>query len=74
MAASVAISSMQKSVSDGRSGSLQDLVFERYPFGVIFLEPFFRGVDIRKHFDMVGVADLFACIHVNEDGFHLTIL
>jgi hypothetical protein len=57
----------------GRSGSLQDLVFERYPFGVIFLEPFFRGVDIRKHFDMVGVADLFACIHVNEDGFHLTI-
>jgi hypothetical protein len=43
------------------------------PFGVIFLEPRFRGVDIREHLDVVGVADLLARIHVNEHG-HLTIL
>jgi hypothetical protein len=42
--------------------------------GVIFLEPFSRGVDIRKHLDMVAVADLFAGIDVNEHGFHWSLL
>ena len=39
-------------------------MFERHAFGVIFLKPFFGGVDIREHLDMVGVADLFAGIEV----------
>jgi hypothetical protein len=33
----------------------------------------FRCVDIRKHLDVVGVADLLARIYVNEHG-HPTIL
>jgi hypothetical protein len=41
--------------------------------GSFFLEPFFCGVVIPEHLDMVGVADLLACIHVNEHS-HLTIL
>src|SRR6202011_5617858 len=56
-----------------RPGSIQDLIFERGPFGVIFLEPFFRGVDVRERLDMFGVADLFACIHVNEHGSHWSL-
>jgi hypothetical protein len=41
--------------------SLQDLILECHAFGIIFLEPSFRGVDIYKHFEMLGVADRFAC-------------
>jgi len=33
----------------------------------------FRGIHIREHLDTIGVADLLACIHVNEHS-HLTIL
>jgi hypothetical protein len=35
--------------SGDRCGSLQNLIFERHPFGVVLLEPFSRGVDIREH-------------------------
>jgi hypothetical protein len=38
--------------------SLQNLIFERHPIGVVFLEPLFGGVDIREHLEMIGVADL----------------
>src|SRR5713226_7000966 len=54
--------------------SLQNLIFECLAFGVVFLEPGFRGVDICKHLEMLGIADLFACIHVNEDACHWTLL
>jgi hypothetical protein len=33
----------------------------------------FSGVDICKHLDVLDVADLLACIHINERG-HVTIL
>jgi hypothetical protein len=43
-----------------RSGSLENLIFERHPFGVALLEPVFRCVDIREHLDVVGIADVLA--------------
>jgi hypothetical protein len=54
-------------------GSLLHFVFEGDALQVVFLEPCFRGIEVCKHFDMIGIADLLACIHVNEDG-RLTIL
>jgi hypothetical protein len=49
------------------------LVFEGYAFGVVFLEPGFRGVGIRENLDMLGVANLLACVDVDKDG-HRTFL
>jgi hypothetical protein len=51
----------------GRSGSLQDLIFECHAFRVIFLKPCFRGVRICKDLQVVGIADPFACVDVDED-------
>jgi hypothetical protein len=50
------------------AGSLNDLIFERDALGIIFLELFFRGVNIRKNLHVVGVANLFGCINVDKDG------
>jgi hypothetical protein len=51
----------------GRCGSLQDLIFECHAFGVIFFKPFFRGVYICEHLEMIGIADLFARVDVDQD-------
>jgi hypothetical protein len=37
--------------------SLQDFTFECHAFGVIFLEPCFRGVDVCEHLEMLRVTD-----------------
>jgi hypothetical protein len=52
-----------------RCNSLQDLILESEsnPFGVIFLEPCFSGIDIGKYPKMVGIADLLARVCVDED-------
>ncbi len=47
--------------------SLRDLIFECRAFGVIFLEPYFRGVGVCKHLEMIGVTDLLARVDVDED-------
>ena len=40
--------------------SLRDLIFECRAFGVIFLEPYFRGVGVCEHLEMIGITDLLA--------------
>jgi hypothetical protein len=47
--------------------SLHDLIFECHTFGVIFLEPCFRGVDACKDLEMIGVTDLLVRVDVDED-------
>jgi hypothetical protein len=39
-----------------------------------FFEPFFGGVDICKDLEMVGTANPFAHVHVDEYGCHRVIL
>ncbi len=48
--------------------SLRDLIFECRAFGVIFLEPYFRGVGVCKHLEIIGVTDLLARVDVDEDS------
>src|ERR1700730_4952469 len=45
----------------------RDLIFESDAFGVIFLEPCFRGVGVREDLEMLGVTDLLARVDVDED-------
>jgi Phage integrase, N-terminal SAM-like domain len=51
----------------GRCGSLQNLIFECNAFGIVFFEPCFRRVGICKDLEMVGIADLFARVDVDQD-------
>jgi hypothetical protein len=46
----------------------EDLVFERHAFGIVLLEPFFRGVLIGKDLEVLGVSNLLAGVDVDEDG------
>jgi hypothetical protein len=56
-------------------GSLQNLILKSNAFRVVLLEPCFRGVQIGKHLEMIGVADLFAgrsllaMAHSSEDDY-----
>jgi hypothetical protein len=43
---------MHRSKSSGRLASLQNIIFERDPLGVIFLEPFLCGIHGREHLDV----------------------
>jgi hypothetical protein len=54
-------------------GSLKNLILERDAFGIVFLEPFFRGVDVREHLDMVSIAykPWRACGRRGRPGFGL---
>jgi hypothetical protein len=52
------------------TSSLQDFILERNAFGIVFLEPDFRGVGGGEHLQMVLVADLFVRIDVDPDGAH----
>ena len=45
-------------------------LFECHAFGVIFLEPCFRGVGVCEHLEVVSVADFLAGIDVNPDCCH----
>ena len=47
--------------------SFQDLILECHAFGVIFLEPCFRGVDVCEYLEMIDVTDLLARVDVDED-------
>ena len=60
--------------SRGLYGSLQNLVLEGDPLGVVLRKPPFRGILIGKNFEVIWGADPFAGVDVNPDGFHLTIL
>ena len=42
----------------GRCGSLQYLVLKGDAFGIVFLEPFFRGVRGGEDLEVIGVANL----------------
>jgi hypothetical protein len=57
-----------------RASFFDHLVAERDAFGVIFLESCFRGVDVRKHLELLGVTDLLVRVDVDPDCFHRTIL
>ena len=62
-------------LSGSRPGhSLQDLIFECHAFGVIFLEPCFRGVDVCEHLEMLRVTDLLARVDVDEDCHFWSLL
>jgi hypothetical protein len=49
------------------SGSFQNLIFERYTFRIVFLQPGFRRVLGRKDLEMIAVANLLAGVEVNPD-------
>lgn len=49
----------------GRCGSLQNLILKGDPFGIVFLEPGFRGVSGSEDLDVLGVANLLARVDVN---------
>ena len=57
----------------GRSGSLQNLIFECHAFGIVSLKPFFRGVSGGEDLDVLRIANLLAGVDVDKDGYH-TIL
>jgi hypothetical protein len=46
--------------------SLQDLIFKRYAFGVIFLEPSVRGFFVHKNFEMAGIANTVSGIDIDS--------
>jgi hypothetical protein len=52
--------------SGGQCGSFQNLVLKSHAFGIVFLKPFFRGVGIREHLDVLGVANLLAGVDVRQ--------
>jgi hypothetical protein len=61
----------QPSVSPSRwlqYGSFRYLIRERQVFGIVLLEPFFRGVLIGKDLEVLGVSNLLAGVDVDEDG------
>jgi hypothetical protein len=55
-----------------RSGSIQNLIFERHPFRIVFCEPFLGGVFVGEDLQVIGVADLLAGVDV--ENFHFAIL
>jgi hypothetical protein len=50
----------------GRCGSLQNLILKGHAFGTVFLEPGFRGVGGGEDLDVLGIADLLACVDVDK--------
>jgi hypothetical protein len=52
---------------DDRCGSLKNLILERHAFGIVFFEPFFRGIHICEHLDVVAIANLLARVDINQD-------
>ena len=61
----------------GRCGSLQNLIFERYPFWIILNEPSLSGFLAGKHFQVINVAGQGVSIDANPYGYssdHLVFL
>jgi hypothetical protein len=48
-------------------GSLQNLILERHALGIVFLQPRFRGVLVRKDLQVILVANLLAGVDVDPD-------
>jgi hypothetical protein len=57
-----------------RRQSLQDHIFERNAFRIIFLQPYFRSVQVCKDLEVVGVTDRDISIDVNLNGHCFLIL
>jgi hypothetical protein len=51
-----------RQMAHSRTSSLK-----RHALRVVFLKPFFRGVDIRKYLEMFGIADSLARVDVDQD-------
>ena len=45
------------------------LAFKGHALGVVFPRTSLRSIGIRKDFEVIGVSDLFARIHVNQQSF-----
>jgi hypothetical protein len=43
------------------------------PFWIVLLEPFFRGVHICEHLDVIGVADPLTGVDVDEEGHRIIL-
>ena len=52
------------------TGPFQNLIFKGYAFGVVFLEPCHRSVCGGEDLNVLGVANLLACVEVDLDCFH----
>ena len=50
------------------------IVFKRYAFGVIFLEPSARSFFVRKNFEMAGVANTVSGVDIDPNGCHWSLL
>jgi hypothetical protein len=61
---------MWHGVQAGRRGSLQNLLFERDTFRVVFGKPTVRGVRVDEQLEMINVADFLAGIDVNPNCCH----
>jgi hypothetical protein len=46
----------------------QNLILKGHAFGVVFFEPFFRGVRGGKNLDVLGVANLLAGVDVDKSA------
>src|SRR6185503_20871569 len=53
--------------------SLQNLILEGAPLGIVFLEPCFRGFRGGEYLEVVNVTDLFAGVDVDKNG-HWSLL
>src|SRR5258705_949408 len=54
-------------------GSLQHLILERHAFRIVLLEPFFRGVFVCEHLEMIGMTNLVSGIDINPNGCHWSL-
>jgi hypothetical protein len=49
-------------------GSFQNLIFERYTFGVMLIKPFLYGLLVRENLEVVDVTDILTGVDVDPDG------
>jgi hypothetical protein len=52
----------------GRSGSLQNIIFERHAFRIVLVQSRLAGFLAREDFKVIDVANFLADIDVNPDG------
>jgi hypothetical protein len=50
------------------------IVFKRYAFGVIFLEPSARSFFVHKNFEMAGIANTVSGVDIDPNGRHWSLL
>ena len=61
------MSALQVNSGTGRFGSFENWILEGNCLGVVFLEPFFRGVRVGENLDVLGVANLLAGVDVDKN-------